>query len=54
MLLNSLLQTLTHIPYFRGGHHTTDGEDPESSIALALRRIFPKLQHSDSSVSTKG
>ena len=54
--MNSLLQTLTHIPYFRKAvyhMHTTDGEDPESSIPLALQRIFYKLQHSDSSVSTK-
>jgi ubiquitin carboxyl-terminal hydrolase 7 len=54
--MNSLLQTLTHIPYFRKAvyhMHTTDGEDPEQSIALALQRIFYKLQHSDSSVSTK-
>lgn len=33
--------------------HTTDGEDPESSIPLALQRIFYKLQYSDTSVSTK-
>ena len=54
--MNSLLQTLTHIPYFRKAvyhMHTTDGEAPESSIPLALQRIFYKLQHSDSSVSTK-
>jgi ubiquitin carboxyl-terminal hydrolase 7 len=54
--MNSLLQTLTHLPYFRKAvyhMHTTDGEDPESSIPLALQRIFYKLQHSDSSVSTK-
>ena len=76
--MNSLLQTLTHIPYFRkvrccrtrsrrarvGDHdrsrlqavyhmHTTDGEDPESSIPLSLQRIFYKLQYSDASVSTK-
>jgi len=54
--MNSLLQTLTHIPYFRKAvyhMHTTDGEDPESSIPLALQRIFYKLQYSDASVSTK-
>ena len=54
--MNSLLQTLTHLPYFRKAvyhMHTTDGEDPESSIPLALQRIFYKLQHSDASVSTK-
>mmetsp|Transcript_41401 Transcript_41401/g.100498 ORF Transcript_41401/g.100498 Transcript_41401/m.100498 type:complete len:1169 (+) Transcript_41401:70-3576(+) len=54
--MNSLLQTLTHLPYFRKAvyhMHTTDGEDPESSIPLALQRIFYKLQYSDTSVSTK-
>ena len=54
--MNSLLQTLTHLPYFRKAvyhMHTTDGEDPEASIPLALQRIFYKLQHSDTSVSTK-
>ena len=43
--MNSLLQTLTHLPYFRKAvyhMHTTDGEDPESSIPLALQRIFYK------------
>ena len=54
--MNSLLQTLTHLPYFRKAvyhMHTTDGEDPESSIPLSLQRIFYKLQYSDASVSTK-
>jgi ubiquitin carboxyl-terminal hydrolase 7 len=54
--MNSLLQTLTHIPYFRKAvyhMHTTDGEDPENSIPLSLQRIFYKLQYSDASVSTK-
>mmetsp|Transcript_2670 Transcript_2670/g.8917 ORF Transcript_2670/g.8917 Transcript_2670/m.8917 type:complete len:1166 (-) Transcript_2670:95-3592(-) len=54
--MNSLLQSLTHIPYFRKAvYHmpTTDTEDPEASIPLALQRIFYKLQYADSSVSTK-
>jgi len=54
--MNSLLQSLTHIPYFRKAvYHvpTADGEDPEKSIPLALQRIFYKLQYSDTSVSTK-
>mmetsp|Transcript_31351 Transcript_31351/g.95869 ORF Transcript_31351/g.95869 Transcript_31351/m.95869 type:complete len:1166 (-) Transcript_31351:845-4342(-) len=54
--MNSLLQSLTHIPYFRKAvYHmpTTDTEDPEKSIPLALQRIFYKLQYSDTSVSTK-
>lgn len=90
--MNSLLQSLTHIPYFRkvscpctrkrcgtpkaicgsavrcgaccspgccacaqAVYHmpTTDTEDPEKSIPLAMQRIFYKLQYSDTSVSTK-
>jgi len=54
--MNSLLQSLTHIPYFRKAvYHmpTADGEDPEKSIPLALQRIFYKLQYGDASVSTK-
>ncbi|KAG8470588.1 hypothetical protein KFE25_009009 [Diacronema lutheri] len=54
--MNSLLQTLAHIPSFRKAvYHmpTREDEDPESSIPLALQRIFYKLQHSDMSVSTK-
>jgi len=33
---------------------TTDTEDPEKSIPLALQRIFYNLQYSDTAVSTKG
>jgi len=54
--MNSLLQSLTHIPYFRKAvYHmpTTDNEDAEKSIPLALQRIFYKLQYGDTSVSTK-
>lgn len=54
--MNSLLQTLSHIPYFRKAvFHmpTTDEDDPDKSIPLALQRIFYKLQYSETSVSTK-
>ena len=81
--MNSLLQTLMHIPYFcrhaaaarrrrrrrrrappslqphrapSPSRHTTEStqeENPEESIPLALQRIFYKLQYSDTSVSTK-
>ncbi|XP_071724794.1 ubiquitin C-terminal hydrolase 12-like isoform X2 [Rutidosis leptorrhynchoides] len=54
--MNSLLQTLYHIPYFRKAvYHmpTTENDIPSSSIPLALQSLFYKLQYSDSSVSTK-
>jgi len=54
--MNSLLQSLTHIPYFRKAvYHmpTTDTEDPEKSIPLALQKIFYKLQYGDACVNTK-
>lgn len=54
--MNSLLQTLAHIPSFRKAvYHmpTREDEDPENSIPLALQRIFYQLQHSDASVVTK-
>ena len=84
--MNSLLQTLMHIPYFckarrrrrptpdaaaaaapsipptsprpvplQAVYHmqSTQEENPEESIPLALQRIFYKLQYSDTSVSTK-
>ena len=54
--INSLLQTLAHVPYFRRAvyHMQTQIEDdPEKSIPLALQRIFYKLQYGDTSVSTK-
>nr|CAB3478443.1 unnamed protein product [Digitaria exilis] len=54
--MNSLLQTLYHIPYFRKAvYHmpTTENDAPSGSIPLALQCLFYKLQHSDNSVATK-
>ncbi|KAF7131994.1 hypothetical protein RHSIM_Rhsim09G0140000 [Rhododendron simsii] len=54
--MNSLLQTLYHIPYFRKAvYHmpTTENDMPSGSIPLALQSLFYKLQHSDTSVATK-
>eukprot|EP01018_Ginkgo_biloba_P024911 Gb_04866 [translate_table: standard] len=54
--MNSLLQTLYHIPYFRKAvYHmpTTENDVPSSSIPLALQSLFYKLQYSDTSVATK-
>ncbi|KAK4408376.1 Ubiquitin carboxyl-terminal hydrolase 12 [Sesamum angolense] len=54
--MNSLLQTLYHIPYFRKVvyHMPTNVNDmPSASIALALQSLFYKLQYSDNSVATK-
>ncbi|PKA56995.1 Ubiquitin carboxyl-terminal hydrolase 12 [Apostasia shenzhenica] len=54
--MNSLLQTLYHIPYFRKVvYHmpTTENDIPSASIPLALQSLFYKLQYSDCSVATK-
>ncbi|XP_047317730.1 ubiquitin C-terminal hydrolase 13-like isoform X2 [Impatiens glandulifera] len=54
--MNSLLQTLYHIPYFRKAvYHmpTTENDTPSASIPLALQSLFYKLQYTDSSVATK-
>ncbi|GMI92284.1 ubiquitin-specific protease 13 [Hibiscus trionum] len=54
--MNSLLQTLYHIPYFRKAvYHmpTTENDMPSGSIPLALQSLFYELQCSDSSVATK-
>ncbi|KAA8539048.1 hypothetical protein F0562_025740 [Nyssa sinensis] len=54
--MNSLLQTLYHIPYFRKAvYHmpTTENDMPSWSIPLALQSLFYKLQYSDTSVATK-
>ncbi|KAL9266601.1 Ubiquitin C-terminal hydrolase 13-like protein [Drosera capensis] len=54
--MNSLLQTLFHIPYFRKAVYrmpTTENDLPSTSISLALQSLFYKLQHSDGSVATK-
>ncbi|KAH7554220.1 hypothetical protein JRO89_XS12G0136900 [Xanthoceras sorbifolium] len=54
--MNSLLQTLYHIPYFRKAvYHmpTTENDVPTGSIPLALQSLFYKLQYNDTSVATK-
>ncbi|CAA2970001.1 ubiquitin carboxyl-terminal hydrolase 12-like [Olea europaea subsp. europaea] len=54
--MNSLLQTLYHIPYFRKAiYHmpTTKNDNPSGSIPLALQSLFYKLQYNDTSVATK-
>ncbi|EPS70293.1 hypothetical protein M569_04467, partial [Genlisea aurea] len=54
--INSLLQTLYHIPYFRKAvYHmpTTENDNPTGSIPLALQSLFYKLQYHDTSVATK-
>ncbi|KAL3838137.1 hypothetical protein ACJIZ3_022728 [Penstemon smallii] len=54
--MNSLLQTLYHIPYFRKAvYHmpTTENDNPLGSIPLALQSLFYKLQYSETSVATK-
>ncbi|KAK3228593.1 hypothetical protein Dsin_000474 [Dipteronia sinensis] len=54
--MNSLLQTLYHIPYFRKAvYHmpTTENDMPSGSIPLALQSLFYKLQYTDTSVATK-
>lgn len=54
--MNSLLQTLYHIPYFRKAvYHmpTTENDAPEKSIPLALQSLFYKMQFQDTSVGTK-
>ncbi|XVE68556.1 hypothetical protein DITRI_Ditri09bG0077400 [Diplodiscus trichospermus] len=54
--MNSLLQTLYHIPYFRKAvYHmpTTENDIPSGGIPLALQSLFYKLQCSDTSVETK-
>jgi Ubiquitin carboxyl-terminal hydrolase len=54
--LNSLLQTLFHVPEFRRAvYHmpTEEGEEPTSSICVALKYLFFRLQYSPTPVSTK-
>ncbi|RDX86284.1 Ubiquitin carboxyl-terminal hydrolase 13, partial [Mucuna pruriens] len=54
--MNSLLQTLYHISYFRKAvYHmpTTENDMPSGSIPLALQSLFYKVQYSDTSVATK-
>ncbi|KAL3835481.1 hypothetical protein ACJIZ3_010217 [Penstemon smallii] len=52
--MNSLLQTLYHIPYFRKAvyhMHTSENDNPTMSIPLALQSLFYKLQFNDTSVA---
>ncbi|KAL0459972.1 UNVERIFIED_CONTAM: Ubiquitin carboxyl-terminal hydrolase 13, partial [Sesamum latifolium] len=54
--MNSLLQMLFHIPYFRKVvYHmpTSVNDEPSTSMPMALQSLFYKLQHSERSVSTK-
>ncbi|CAK9213966.1 unnamed protein product [Sphagnum troendelagicum] len=54
--MNSLLQTLYHLAYFRKAvYHmpTTENDMPSNSIPLALQSLFYKIQYSDTSVATK-
>ncbi|KAL5553895.1 hypothetical protein UlMin_041296 [Ulmus minor] len=54
--MNSLLQTLYHIPHFRKAMYhmpTTENDNPSRSITLALQSLFYRLENSDTSVATK-
>ena len=54
--MNSLLQTLYHVPYFRKAvYHmpTTEADEMHDSIPLALQALFYKLQYAEGSVATK-
>eukprot|EP00899_Mesostigma_viride_P017736 jgi/Mesvir1/25964/Mv20952-RA.3 len=47
--MNSLLQTIYHIPYFRRAEY----HSPAGSIPLALQCLFYRLQYQEHSVATK-
>ncbi|KAL0485464.1 ubiquitin carboxyl-terminal hydrolase [Acrasis kona] len=54
--MNSLLQTLYNIAYFRRAVYKMpieESEEPSSSIPLALQRVFWRLQYEPDSVDTK-
>lgn len=54
--MNSLLQTLFHISYFRKAVYQMPiaaEEKPETSIPLALQRVFHRLQYESGPVDTK-
>eukprot|EP00883_Tetradesmus_obliquus_P008816 jgi/Sobl393_1/19554/SZX64323.1 len=54
--MNSLLQYLYHLPYFRKAvYHmpTSENDEPTTSLPLALQSLFYKLQYSRTPVSTK-
>eukprot|EP01062_Namystynia_karyoxenos_P042296 TRINITY_DN3086_c0_g1_i1.p1 TRINITY_DN3086_c0_g1~~TRINITY_DN3086_c0_g1_i1.p1 ORF type:complete len:1267 (+),score=434.96 TRINITY_DN3086_c0_g1_i1:112-3801(+) len=53
--LNSLLQCLYHLSYFRTGVYrmdTSSDQDPKASIPLALQRLFFDLEFREDSAST--
>ncbi|KAI9349064.1 putative ubiquitin-specific processing protease 21 [Obelidium mucronatum] len=52
--MNSLLQSLYFIPYFRKATYTipTDNDSPTKSIPLALQRVFYQLEHSNTPAAT--
>eukprot|EP00762_Andalucia_godoyi_P005775 ANDGO_06901.mRNA.1 Ubiquitin carboxyl-terminal hydrolase 12 len=54
--MNSLLQTLFHLPDFRRAVYrmpTLKEDNPEKSVALALQRVFYQLQYAKHAVGTK-
>ncbi len=54
--MNSLLQTLFHVPYFRKAvYHmpTTESDEVSASIPLALQALFHKLQVAPGAASTE-
>ena len=54
--LNSLLQTLYHLPAFRKAVYqipTGEEETPTDSIPVALQHLFFRLQYADDAVDTK-
>lgn len=54
--MNPLLVTLFHVPQFRVAVlrlPTSEGEEPESSVATALKHLFYRLQCSKVPVSTE-
>jgi ubiquitin carboxyl-terminal hydrolase 7 len=54
--LNSLLQTLYHVAYFRRSVYKMPidpNETPSSSIPLALQRVFWRLQYENGAIDTK-
>ncbi|KAJ3095906.1 hypothetical protein HK100_005700, partial [Physocladia obscura] len=52
--MNSLLQSLYFVPYFRRAAYMipTDSDSPTKSIPLALQRVFLQLQENDVPVAT--
>jgi|AntAceMinimDraft_5_1070358.scaffolds.fasta_scaffold02625_5 ubiquitin carboxyl-terminal hydrolase 7 len=53
--MNSLLQSLFHVPYFREAvYHmpTTESDSPNNTAPLALQRLFHKMLNNKKAVST--